>query len=449
MATKLFLRNTTNNGISGYYDMIPTAGSSSDTGVVNTTASGTEIQWTKTAGGTAMAWITGPVQSAFTLTTTDLSIWAHENNMSANCGGRYRLFKYSEGSETELTGGPFDDGVEFGTVATEMTWIGNPTDTAFAVGDRLVLKLYITNVGTMATGFTCTVTFNAADGATGDSFLNLNENVTFGRELGGINFASSQYQRGNIKLLYRNDPTLVGYYRLDNNPIDESGNGNHLTETNSPGYSRLSFGIGADFGASNTNKRFVVTNDLTVDGANCTIGCWAMSSADLASNTDAYFAILQDNTTKTEYGLSAFNNAGTFQAIAARTNVGVEDSEVRVTKKFEIGKPYFICLTYDGSRIAFYINNQLQGKTIAAGTGTGTTTTEFDIGARNRSGTPGSFFSGKIDEVFVFKRALSEAEIDTYYRWAIGQDQKSRYIFQPDAAPAGQQPFFMMLGVGS
>jgi hypothetical protein len=182
MATKLFLRNTQANGIGAtYYDMIIDAGSATDTAVVNTTAAGTEIQFTKTAGGSVIQFVSGRAPAGgFTLTTTDISLWMHESNMNANIGGRYRVFKRTgAGVETELGGGPFNDGVEFGTSAAEMLWTGNVTDTAFAENDRILLKIYITNVGTMATGFTGTLTFNGADGATGDSFFNIAETITF------------------------------------------------------------------------------------------------------------------------------------------------------------------------------------------------------------------------------------------------------------------------------
>ena len=186
MATKLFLRNMTTNGITGsgviYYDMVTAAGSSSNTNDVDSVASGTEIQWTQeTTSDVEVQWITGraPV-GGFTLTTTNISVWCHESGTGVNAGGRYRLFKRTVlGIETELLGGPFDDGVEFTkTTPTEMTWTGNPTDTAFVEDDRLLLKLYITNVGVMGNG-TCTLTFNAADAATGDSFLNLAETIVF------------------------------------------------------------------------------------------------------------------------------------------------------------------------------------------------------------------------------------------------------------------------------
>lgn len=189
MSTKLFLRNTETHGLTPdgdttWYDMVTTAGASADTAVVNTTASGTEIQFTKTAGGSTIAWISGRVPSGgFTLTTTDVDAWLHESNGQANVGGRYRVFKRaSNGTITELAGGPFSDGAEPGTSAASMTWVGNVTDTAFAEDDRILVRFYITNVGTMGGNRTATLTFNAANAATGDSFFNIAETVAFKAE---------------------------------------------------------------------------------------------------------------------------------------------------------------------------------------------------------------------------------------------------------------------------
>jgi hypothetical protein len=81
MATKLFLRSTQANGIGAtYFDMAATAGSGTATAVVNTAGSGTEIQWTQTAGGSVIQFVSGRAPSGgFTLTTTDISIWAQES----------------------------------------------------------------------------------------------------------------------------------------------------------------------------------------------------------------------------------------------------------------------------------------------------------------------------------------------------------------------------------
>ena len=185
MATKLFLRSTTGNGIGAFKDMLSAAGAGSTTGVVNSAASGTEIQWTATAGGAVLEWISGRVPSGgFTLAgTMTFSVWCHESNAQANCGARARVFKRTAaGSESEIAGGPWNDGVEFGTAAAEMVWTGAPTSTAFAENDRIIVRIYITNIGTMGGSRTCTLTYNAADAATGDSFFQINETVAFKSE---------------------------------------------------------------------------------------------------------------------------------------------------------------------------------------------------------------------------------------------------------------------------
>ena len=187
MATKLFLRNTQANGIGAtYFDMLTTAGASAATAAVTTTNGGTEIQWTQSADGAELLFISGraPV-GGFTLTTTDISIWAHESGTGVDAGGAYRIFKRAaNGTETELGGGLYSDGVEFTkTTPTEMTWTGNPTDTAFAENDRILLKIKAVEsaAGAMSAG-TCTLTYNAADAATGDSFFNIAETVAFKAE---------------------------------------------------------------------------------------------------------------------------------------------------------------------------------------------------------------------------------------------------------------------------
>src|SRR5678816_2979974 len=115
MATKLFLRETTVTAIGSFRDMLASAGASLTTGVVNTAGSGTQIQWTKTAGGAVLEWISGRVPvGGFTLSgTMTFNIWASESATAANAGGRVRVFKRTAaGSESEVGGGPYNDGVE-------------------------------------------------------------------------------------------------------------------------------------------------------------------------------------------------------------------------------------------------------------------------------------------------------------------------------------------------
>lgn len=132
-----------------------------DIHVVDTVASGTEIQWTRASGAEVLAWISPPLAAGVTLTTADIRIGARESHINANCGGRCRLFRRTpDGTETELGGGPFDDGVEFTTGLAAYVWTCNFTDTAFNAGDRILLKVYITNVGTMGGGYNCSLYVN-------------------------------------------------------------------------------------------------------------------------------------------------------------------------------------------------------------------------------------------------------------------------------------------------
>lgn len=186
MATKLFLRNTTNNGITDtgdgiVYDMVTTAGASIDTAVVNAVASGGNIQWTDTAGGSTIAFISGRVPAGgLSLTTSNISIWARESAMTVNAGGRVVLSRYEPGPTiTDIQSA--SDGVEFGTADAEMTWALASAATTFNENDRLLIRVQISPVGTMGSG-TCTLSFNAADAATGDSFYNIDETVTFKAE---------------------------------------------------------------------------------------------------------------------------------------------------------------------------------------------------------------------------------------------------------------------------
>lgn len=187
MATKLFLRTTQANrlGVSTRFDLLTAAGSSLTTGVVNTAGSGTNIQWTQTAGGALLEWISPPLAAGFTLATTDtmtFNIWALESSMNANAGGRARVYRWSRaGGISELAGSPWNDGAEFGTAVAVMNWTGTvSSNEVFNIGDRIIVRYFITNVGTMGGGFTCTLDYNGGtSGADGDSWFQLNNNVTF------------------------------------------------------------------------------------------------------------------------------------------------------------------------------------------------------------------------------------------------------------------------------
>lgn len=187
MATQLFLRDRGTSAVGRYRDLMTTRGPVAISMTCDTTASGTQIQFgvgnVSGAGAFALEWISGrsPVGGWTLSGTVTFNIWGLENSMSANIGLRARLFKITAaGSESEIGGGPFDDGVEMGTSSAAMNWTGTPSSTAFSEDDRLIVRIYITNIGTMGGGFNGQMVYNGPTAAaSGDSYIQLTETVTF------------------------------------------------------------------------------------------------------------------------------------------------------------------------------------------------------------------------------------------------------------------------------
>ena len=83
---------------------------------------------------------------------------------------------------------------------------------------------------------------------------------------------------------------------------------------------------------------------------------------------------------------------------------------------------YHIVATSDGSVYKLYVNGQLQTLTILGGSNNGDWVSDFSstadkgtIGSLNRTGPSEDLFSGKIDEVAIFNRALDSTEIAALY----------------------------------
>jgi hypothetical protein len=150
----VYLRRTAVNAIGTFFDALPTFGETSfTTGVVNTVASGTQIQWTRTAGGTVLEWITGRIAPpGWTISQAsviaDGVVWALESATAANCGITIKLFR-RQPDGTELlfyTKGP---SAELTTSALSYVVSGVSLELAisFDVVVRIVLRCYIVIVG--------------------------------------------------------------------------------------------------------------------------------------------------------------------------------------------------------------------------------------------------------------------------------------------------------------
>jgi hypothetical protein len=182
MATTLFLRNTTanqGNTASGYEDALTAAGAVTGTKTVNTVASATEI-----ALG---SWITGrcPVGGIANIGAITLNLYASESNAQANATVGARFYRRTAaGVETELLStGRVNDDVELGTSAALANWVYTPNQNrVFAEDDRIVCKLFASNLGTMGGSRTVSLQYNNGTGSPNGSNIVLTETLTFKAE---------------------------------------------------------------------------------------------------------------------------------------------------------------------------------------------------------------------------------------------------------------------------
>lgn len=153
------------------------------TAVTNSTASGTNIPWTKTAGGAAVAFISPRVATAFTTSTSanafTANSWAAESNAACNCTLRVTVVD----NVTSCSIIDLAYTVELTTSIANVTKTGTQSACAVGINDRLLITWRITNVGTMGAGQTVTSDFaGKTASADGETFITMPDTISFQSE---------------------------------------------------------------------------------------------------------------------------------------------------------------------------------------------------------------------------------------------------------------------------
>jgi hypothetical protein len=198
---------------------------------------------------------------------------------------------------------------------------------------------------------------------------------------------------------------LVAYYPFNGNANDESGNGYNGT-VNGPTLTTDRFG--------NPNSAY------SFDGINNYIGLANTSALNFTSGGFALAAWVNFSQNNSDNLIIAKHNcgiisgyflgAGNFGGPSNVFNFYVSsDSRLRTTETYNDGKWHLVVGVYDGSTQYLYVDGVL--KVSQAKTYVNTNTANITIG----SGTNCGYFAGSIDEVRIYNRALSEAEIQEIY----------------------------------
>lgn len=133
------------------------------------------------SGTLATDWCSLPLTADVTISgTITFNVWASENNMSANVAINVLVEKISRtGVITTIvkTANVVEVAV---TTAAANNFTATPTSTAMTKGDRIRVRLFGDDAGTMGTGFTFTASYNGPTAAAaGDTYVTFTENLSF------------------------------------------------------------------------------------------------------------------------------------------------------------------------------------------------------------------------------------------------------------------------------
>lgn len=203
MATTLYFRNTNGSQHFGHgadsftagqqpWDprLLSTTKGSAATSVSTNTVTGLTTGIEVIGGSSSLReWITEPLAADVTISgSITWNLWAAESNMSANVAinGQIEVIDGATGAITLI-----DKTARTTEVAITTPAVNNFSETPAAGvackrGDRIRVKIFGDDAGTMASGFTFAFSFDGpTNGANGDSFLTLTENLTFESEPAG------------------------------------------------------------------------------------------------------------------------------------------------------------------------------------------------------------------------------------------------------------------------
>lgn len=138
----------------------------------------TSIQYTIQGGGPISWWFR--VKAVTIAGAITKNIWCDESLMTANCGPQVIIDRHDSAGTFISTVQNSSEGTEMGTSSSAHLWsTGTVTSTAFADGDYIRVRVYLTDAGgTMASGIGIDMTAGGTTaGASGDTYIQFTEAI--------------------------------------------------------------------------------------------------------------------------------------------------------------------------------------------------------------------------------------------------------------------------------
>lgn len=211
-----------------------------------------------------------------------------------------------------------------------------------------------------------------------------------------------------------NDANLKAYWRLED--VNDSKNSYNLTNNNTVTFTTGKYSNGANLGSSNTNKSLSVDNDLGITSGAISISLWVKLLSEITTGT-WFFADHSDLSTLVQSVIGYQYNSGSQRIFLDRTKRTVSNN--RIYKDIVMGTTDFhhIVYVYDNTNLIGYYNGVQFDSLSTSGTGGGSgSIDQVNIGrGQQNDGSYAAYASALIDDVAIFNRALTAAEVKSIF----------------------------------
>jgi hypothetical protein len=245
------------------------------------------------------------------------------------------------------------------------------------------------------------------------------------------------YRRGNIKQFFRGDSTLLLHLCADDTLLFQDGKLSVNWVQNAVTYSKISHFIMAPKKVCysfNGSTSYITTSAVIPSLGNSarTILIWFRLKSNPSSSYKYFVGIGQTNSTAQDFSLSISDQGTSNYYVYLRRYFDDQRWLIApLSSNFFLNRWRFLALVYPGTvsgDLKLYIDCVFYSRDSGFSSGAVTFNTPsnyVDLG-RNRAHSYGDV---EISEFALFNRALSFNEISSYYRWAIGERNKSIFIF--------------------
>ncbi len=208
---------------------------------------------------------------------------------------------------------------------------------------------------------------------------------------------------------------IEAYYKMEGNSDDATSNGNNGTDTAityGTAYGKIN--EGASF--NGTTSEIDIASSSSLNPTNITVSCWMKTGT--SQNNKCLVGKWQQSDTTYSY-LIQFSPTGTNNVAGIVVIGGTAYTAYTPSgNSYDDNSWHFIVMTFDGTSLIVYADN-IAGTTVSASGNIQSSTTSATIGSYGKATTQ-TFFTGDIDEVGIWNRALSSTEVSELYNGGSG-----------------------------